>query len=211
MSITHTDELITLSAVQAVDLLRRGEISPLDLVDAAAARIDATEPQINALPTLCLERAREHAKAIMDGRRPPGALGGLPIAVKDLNDVAGVRTTYGSPIYADHVPTRSDIMVERLEARGAIVIGKSNTPEFGAGASTFNDVFGVTRNPWNTEKSVAGSSGGSAAALAAGQVWLATGSDLGGSLRTPASFNGIVGLRPSPGRVAYGPNRPGIP
>ncbi|MFO1353094.1 MAG: amidase family protein [Gammaproteobacteria bacterium] len=199
-------ELYRLSAEQAVDLLQRREISPLELVDAAAARIAATDQHLNALPTLCLERARDHAKAIVAGKRPRGMLGGLPIAVKDLTDVAGVRTTYGSPIYTHHIPVRSDILVERLEANGAIVIGKSNTPEFGAGASTFNEVFGKTRNPWNVEKSVSGSSGGSAAALAAGQAWLATGSDLGGSLRTPASFNSIVGLRPSPGRVPHGPS-----
>src|SRR5215470_15160421 len=144
----------------------------------------------------------ESASAVAPG---PGWLGGLPLAVKDLNDVAGVRTTYGSPIYADHVPARSDILVERLEERGAIVMGKSNTPEFGAGANAFNEVFGETRNPWNTALTCGGSSGGSAAALAAGQAWLATGSDLGGSLRTPASFCSVVGLRPSPGRVAHGP------
>jgi amidase len=202
-------ELCRLSAVEAVDLLKRGEVGPLDLIEAAARRIEATDGQINALPTLCLERARDHARRIMAEKREverPGAwLAGLPVAIKDLEDVAGVRTTYGSPIYADHVPDRSDILVERLESRGAIVIGKSNTPEFGAGASTFNDVFGKTRNPWNLDKSVAGSSGGSAAAVAAGQVWLASGSDLGGSLRTPAAFNAVVGLRPSPGRVAHGP------
>lgn len=200
--------LYRLSAEQVVELLRRGEVSPLELVEAAAARINATDEQLNALPTLCLERAREHARRLMQSKPaslPRGWLGGLPIAVKDLNPVAGVRTTFGSPIYANHIPTRSDYLVERLEARGAIVIGKSNTPEFGAGASTFNDVLGRTRNPWNTEKSVAGSSGGSAAAVAAGQVWLATGSDLGGSLRTPASFNGVIGLRPSPGRTVRGP------
>lgn len=194
-----------LSAVDAVDALQQNRLSPLELVEAAAERIAATNEILNATPTLCLERAREHARAIMDGRRPTGLLHGLPILVKDLNDVAGVRTTYGSPIYADHVPDRSDLMVERLESQGAIVLGKTNTPEFGAGASTFNEVFGKTRNPWNTVKSVAGSSGGSAAALAVGQAWLATGSDLGGSLRTPASFNSVVGLRPSPGRVASGP------
>ena len=206
---TMTDiptDLYRLSALQAIELLQRGEVSPLELVDAAADRIAATDAQINALPTLCLDRARDHARAIMAGQRPKGLLSGLPIAVKDLNDVAGVRTTYGSPIYNNHVPERSDILVERLEDNGAIVIGKSNTPEFGAGASTFNEVFGKTRNPWNVEKSVAGSSGGSAATLAAGQVWLATGSDLGGSLRTPASFNSVVGLRPSPGRVPHGPS-----
>ena len=202
--------LIALTARQAVDLLGRGEVSPLELVDAAAARIEATDGAINALPTLCLDRARDHARRIASGAagRPAAGpwLGGLPIAVKDLTDVAGVRTTYGSPAFADHVPERSDLLVERLEERGAIVIGKSNTPEFGAGANTFNEVFGETRNPWNTALTPAGSSGGSAAALAAGQVWLATGSDLGGSLRTPASFCSVVGLRPSPGRVAHGPS-----
>ena len=210
MSDTPNADLIRLTAVEAVELLRRGEVSPLELIDAAAARIAATDGLINALPTLCLDRARDRAQAIMasgGGDRPPGWLAGLPVAIKDLEDVAGVRTTYGSPIYADHVPARSDILVERLEANGAVVIGKSNTPEFGAGASTFNEVFGRTRNPWNTAKSVAGSSGGAAAALAAGQVWLASGSDMGGSLRTPASFNGVVGLRPSPGRVAHGPGQ----
>ena len=202
-------ELWRLSATDAVGRLHRGEVSPLELVEAAAARIEATDRHINALPTLCLERARDRARRMTDRPRPPAGeapwLGGLPVAIKDLEDVAGVRTTYGSPLFAEHVPTRSDLMVERLEARGAIVIGKSNTPEFGAGASTFNEVFGKTRNPWNTGRSVAGSSGGAAAALAAGQVWLATGSDLGGSLRTPASFNGVIGLRPSPGRVPKGP------
>ncbi len=134
-------------------------------------------------------------------------LAGLPIAVKDLNDVAGVRTTYGSPIFADHVPERSDILVETLEDNGAIVLAKSNTPEFGHGANTFNEVFGKTRNPWNTAMTCGGSSGGAAVAVATGQVWLATGSDLGCSLRTPAAFCSVVGLRPAPGRVARGPLR----
>ena len=197
-------ELWRLTATEAVGLLKRGEVSPLEMIDAAALRIEATDGALNALPTLCLERARDHAGRLM-AAGGDSLLAGLPIAIKDLVDVAGVRTTYGSPIYENHVPTRSDILVETLEANGAVVIGKSNTPEFGAGASTFNEVFGKTRNPWNTDKSVAGSSGGAVAALAAGQAWLATGSDLGGSLRTPASFCSVVGLRPSPGRVARGP------
>ena len=204
-------ELTALSAEQALALLERREISPLELVDAALERIEATDGALNAIPTLCSERARAHARRLMEapqeGSSPAGRLAGLPIAVKDLTDVAGVRTTYGSPIYQDHVPERSDLLVERLEERGGIVVGKSNTPEFGAGANTFNEVFGETRNPWNTALTPGGSSGGSAAALAAGQVWLATGSDLGGSLRTPASFCGVVGLRPSPGRVASGPRQ----
>jgi amidase len=163
--------------------VKRGEVSPLDLVEASLARIALTDGAIHAMPTLCAERARE-AAARSDTKSP---LAGLPIAVKDLEDVAGVRTTYGSPIYADHVPTCSDPMVDTLEAAGAIVVGKSNTSEFGAGANTYNQIFEDTRTPWNTALTAGGSSGGSAAALAAGQVWLATGSDLGGSLRTPAS------------------------
>ena len=118
----------------------------------------------------------------------------------------GVRTTYGSPIFSDNVPTKSDLLVERLENNGAIVIGKSNTPEFGAGGNSFNEVFPSTVTPWDTRMTAGGSSGGSASALASGEVWLATGSDLGGSLRTPASFCGVVGLRPSPGRIASGPS-----
>lgn len=199
-------DLIRLSAREIVQRLKAREITPLDLVDAAMARIQAVEGAINALPTLCEERARSAAESIMadstTARAHPGWLAGLPIAVKDLSDVKGVRTTFGSPIFANNISTQTDITVELLEQRGAIVLAKSNTPEFGAGANTFNEVFGKTRNPWNTALSCAGSSGGSAAALAAGEVWLATGTDLGGSLRTPASFCSVVGLRPSPGRVA---------
>ena len=195
------NDLTSLSARAAVAALRAGEVEPRDLVEAALRRIEAVDRSLNALPTICAERAL--ANAATAGRDTP--LAGLPIAVKDLTDVAGVRTTYGSLIYADHVPERSDILVERLEERGAVVIAKSNTPEFGAGGQTFNEVFPATRNPWDTTRTCGGSSGGSAVALASRQVWLATGSDLGGSLRTPASFCSVVGLRPSPGRIAHGP------
>jgi len=199
-------DVLRLSAREAVRLLRAGELHPRDLLEAALTRIAQVEAKVNALPTLCAERARSALQRLSEGRRDhPAWLAGLPIAVKDLTDVAGVRTTYGSTIYADHVPERSDILVERLEERGAIVIAKSNTPEFGAGANTFNEVFGKTRNPWDLSRTSGGSSGGSAVALACGEVWLATGSDLGGSLRIPASYCGVVGLRPSPGRVAHGP------
>ena len=199
-------DLWRLSACAAVELLRRGEVSPLDLIDAALARIAATNPKVNALVTLGEERARAQARRMMDlPVEARGLLAGLPVAIKDLNDVAGLRTTYGSPIFKDNVPARSDIMVETLEANGAIPLAMSNSPEFGAGANTFNEVFGETLNPWNTRLNCGGSSGGAAVALATGQVWLATGSDLGGSLRTPASFCSVVGLRPSPGRVAAGP------
>lgn len=204
-----SDELITMTATEAVARLRAGEISPLDLIDAAAARIAEVEPAINALPTLCLDRARDRAKALLANTRhtaagEPGDLAGLPLAIKDLNDVAGVRTTYGSPIFSDHIPATSHPLVERIESKGGIVIAKSNTPEFGAGGSTFNEVFGRTRNPWNTALTSGGSTGGGAAALAAGEVWLAHGSDHGGSLRRPATYCSVVGLRPSPGRVTNG-------
>ena len=195
------DALTSLSARDAVAALHAGEVEPRELVEAALRQIEERDGPLNALPTLCAERALTHAETV-DRRL---ALAGLPIAVKDLTDVAGVRTTYGSPIYADHVPKRSDILVERLEERGGVVLAKSNTPEFGAGGATFNEVFPTTRNPWDTGRTCGGSSGGSAVALASRQVWLATGSDLGGSLRTPASFCSVVGLRPSPGRVARGP------
>jgi amidase len=203
------DDLIKLTARAAVEKLKNREVSPLDLIAAAEARIAETDGVLNATPTLCLDRARAHAKRLMDS--PPADPGpqflhGLPIAIKDLNEVEGVRTTKGSPIFADHISPHSDYMVETLEANGAIVIGKSNTPELGAGSQTFNEVFGRTANPWNTSLTPGGSSGGAAAALAAGQVWLATGSDLGGSLRNPASFCSVVGLRGSPGRVAAGPS-----
>lgn len=197
--------LTRLSAREAVQLLEVGEVSPLELIDAALARIEQVEPAVNALPTLCPERAREKAKTLpVRPEDTRGWLAGLPVAIKDLMDVEGVRTTYASPIYADHVPTKSHRMVQRLEANGGVVLAKSNTPEFGAGGSTFNEVFGKTRNPWNTSLTCGGSSGGSAVALATGEIWLAHGSDHGGSLRKPGSFCSVVGLRPSPGRVTRG-------
>ena len=197
-------ELWRLTAVEAVRLLKRREVSPLELIDAAAGRIEATNPKINALVTLCYDRARDHARRVMSGKRPdtpPHYLHGLPIAVKDGTDVAGVRCTSGSRIYADRIAPASDVVVQRLEANGAVVIGKSNLPEFAAGGNTFNDVFGATLNPWDVRTTSSGSSGGSAAALAAGQVWLATGGDFGGSIRTPSSYCSTTGLRPSPGMV----------
>jgi amidase len=204
-----SDELIRMTAREAVARLCRGEITPLDLIDAAERRIAAVDGPVNALPTLCLERGREHAKALMAGRRreaegEPGWLAGLPVAIKDLTDVAGVRTTYGSPIFRDHIPAKSHPLVERIERRGGVVIAKSNTPEFGAGGNTFNEVFGRTRNPWNTALTCGGSTGGGAVALATGTAWLAHGSDHGGSLRGPATLCSVVGIRASPGRVTRG-------
>lgn len=195
--------LLHQSALALIAKLESGEITPLDCLDMLEDRIDAVDKDVNALPILCFERARTRAKALMQkpmGKR--GLLKGLPVAIKDLTEVEGVKTTFGSPIYANHIPAQSAPLIERLEAEGAIIYAKTNTPEFGAGANTFNEVFGATLNPWNTTRSAAGSSGGSAVALATGMAWLAHGSDLGGSLRNPASFCGIVGLRPSPGRVA---------
>jgi amidase len=201
------NELIAMSAREVVGRLNAGEITHAQVLDALEARVAAVDGPINALPTLCFDRARAHAAEIAARPVPErGLLGGLPVPIKDLEAVAGVRSTEGSPIYADRVPEASDFIVERLEAQGGVVYAKSNTPEFGAGASTFNEVFGRTRNPWNLGRSVAGSSGGAAAALVSGQAWLAQGSDMGGSLRNPASFCGVVGLRPAPGRVPKGPD-----
>ena len=198
-------DLIKKTATEIAALLEKNEVSPLELLDALESRIAEVNPQVNALPTLCFERAREHARKLMQlPVEERGVLGGLPVAIKDLEPVAGVRSTWGSTIYEDFIPEASDCMVDRLEDSGGVVYAKTNTPEFGAGANTFNDVFGRTTNPWNTSKSCAGSSGGSAVALATGMAWLASGSDLGGSLRNPASFCSVVGFRPSPGRVAHG-------
>ncbi len=202
--------LINKTATDIRQQLLSEDITPLDLLDAIESRIPEVEPAVNALPTLCFDRARDHAKDLM--KKPVserGMLAGLPVAVKDLDSVAGVRTTFGCTIFSDFVPTESDCIVDMVEAEDGIVYSKTNTPEFGAGANTFNEVFGKTYNPWDTSKSCAGSSGGSAVALATGTAWLATGSDLGGSLRNPASFCSIVGFRPSPGRVAHGGSGPG--
>jgi amidase len=197
-------DLIRLTATQAVGLLKSRQISPLDLIEAAARRIEDIDGKINALPLRFFDRARDAAKRLPSGpaesSSQPGWLAGLPIAVKDYNDVGGQATTFGSPIFKTNIPAFSDATVLILEESGAIPIAKSNVPEF-AGSNTFNPVYGATRNPWNLDRSAGGSSGGSAAALAAGMVWLATGNDLGGSLRIPASFCGVVGLRPSVGRV----------
>jgi amidase len=200
--------LCRLTATDAVTRLRKREVSSLELVDAAASRIEAIEPKINALPIRFLDEARDQAKVFRwEVRDHPGWLAGLPIAVKDYNDVAGQLTTYGSPIFAQNRPPNDDRTIATLRANGAIPLAKSNVPEF-AGSHTFNPVWGITRNPWNFSRTAGGSSGGAAAALAAGEVWLANGSCLGGSLRIPASFCGIVGLRPSPGVVPRGDGLP---
>src|SRR6266513_597653 len=202
-----TDQgLVQATACAIVDKLKSGEVTPLDLLDVLEQRIAEVDGKVNALPTLCFERARTHAKALM--KKPigdRGLLAGMPIPIKDLFNVEGVLNTQGSPIFKDTIAARSDIVVEHLEGNGAVVYAKSNTPEFGAGANTFNEVFGATLNPWDLSRSAAGSSGGAAVALATGTAWLAHGTDMGGSLRNPASFCGVVGMRPSIGRVAHSP------
>ena len=206
-----TNEFIKMTATQAVARLRSKEVSPLELVEASIERIETVDTKVNALPIHCFEQARAQAKSldVKAHAQNPKSLCGLPIAVKDYNDLGGALTTYGSPLFANNVAEQSDATVRQLENNGAIAVAKSNVPEW-AGGHTFNPVNGTTLNPWDMRKSAGGSSGGSAAALASGSVWLATGNDLGGSLRTPAAFNGIVGLRPGPGRVPRGTRLPAM-
>jgi amidase len=190
------------------DAVRRREISARELLELHLARIAERNPQLNAVVSLDEERARAGADAADEATARGGVLGplhGLPFAFKDTHDVAGWRTTYGSPLFADHVPDADDLVVERIRAAGAVTIGKTNVPEFAAGSHTFNPVFGTTLNPVDPTRSAGGSSGGAACALRAGMVPLADGSDMGGSLRNPASFCGVVGLRPSLGRVPSWP------
>jgi amidase len=196
------------TALQQADAVRRRVISARELLELHLARIQERNPQLNAIVSLDEDRARHGAAAADEHLArggPVGPLHGLPFAVKDTHDVAGWRTTYGSPLFADHVPERDDLVVERIRQAGAVLIGRTNVPEFAAGSHTVNRVFGTTRNPVDPTRSAGGSSGGAASALAAGMVPLADGSDMGGSLRNPASFCGVVGLRPSLGRVPTWP------
>lgn len=196
------------SATSLRHLVRTRQISALELLEATLARVEAVNPRLNAIVTLN-PRAADEARAV-DARlargEDPGPLGGLPAGIKDVTPVAGLRTTYGSPVCDDHVPDEDALVVSRLRAAGAVILGKTNCPEFAAGGNTFNDVFGRTRNPWDLSKSAGGSTGGGAAALAAGMIAIAEGTDLGGSLRIPASFCGVVGLRPSVGLVPTVPS-----
>jgi amidase len=179
----------------------------VEVLDACMARVEALNPTLNALVTLD-PRAHDEARALqrrIEAGEDPGILAGVPVGIKDVTEVAGLRTTYGSPLFADHVPGEDAEVVRRLRAAGALVVGKTNTPEFAAGGNTFNPVFGRTRNPWDPARSAGGSTGGGAAGLASGMFALAQGTDLGGSLRIPASFCGVVGLRPSVGLVPTWP------
>jgi amidase len=197
--------------ISAVEIARRvaaGELSPVEVVEAALRRVEEHNPRVNAIVTLN-PAAREDARRLerrLAAGEPPGALAGVPVGIKDVTPVRGLRTTFGSPLYRDYIPEEDALVVQRLRAAGAIILGKTNTPEFAAGGNTWNDVFGRTRNPWNPERSAGGSTGGGAAALATGMIALAEGTDLGGSLRIPASFCGVVGLRPSPGLVPTWPS-----
>lgn len=201
-------DLALLSAAEIRRRVAAREVSPVEVIEAALARIERLDPVLNAVVTRsprALDDARELERALAAGAEP-GPLAGVPVGIKDVTPVAGLRHTYGSPLYADHVATVDALVVERLRAAGAIVVGKTNTPEFAAGGHTFNDVFGPTRNPWDPRLSPGGSTGGGAAALASGMIALAEGTDLGGSLRIPASFCGVVGLRPSAGLVPTWPS-----
>jgi amidase len=196
-------------AVELAKLYRARKVSPLEVMQAALGRIDAVNPRVNAVVTLTREAALREARRATAALRRHAALPplfGVPVGLKDLTPTKGIRTTYGSKLFEDHVPEQDALVVERLRAAGAIVIGKTNTPEFGFGPNTFNAVFGATRNPWDLSRTSGGSSGGSAAALATGMCPLASGSDLGGSLRGPASFCGVVGFRTSPGLVPRYPS-----
>lgn len=197
-------EFLSLSAVELRRLIGAKRLSPVELLEASIQRIEALNPGINAVTATCFDRARGEAKAaeaaVMRGDSL-GMLHGLPTGIKDLEDTAGLLSTYGSPLYRDHVPAKDGAMVARVRAQGAIVVAKTNTPEFGAGANSRNPVWGATGNPFNPTLNAGGSSGGSAAALAVDMLPVCTGSDTGGSLRIPAAKCGVVGFRPSPGLV----------
>jgi amidase len=185
-------------------LIRAKKISSRELLNAHLKRIETVNPKVNAIVTLVADQATREAKAADEDAahgRWRGPLHGLPVAHKDLHETKGIRTTFGSPIFRDNIPTRDEIFIERMHHAGAITIGKTNTPEFGAGSQTFNKVFGATKNPYDPTKTCGGSSGGAAVALACGMIPLADGSDMGGSLRNPASFCNVIGLRPAVGRV----------
>jgi amidase len=202
-------EVVYRTAGELARLLRTRDLSAREVVQAHLDQVERVNPAVNAIVTLTADRAMAEARAC-DERIASGAvvgpLHGIPVVHKDTHDTAGIRTTYGSPLFAEHVPEQDELAVARLRAAGAITIGKSNVPEFGAGSHTFNPVFGATRNPYALTRSAGGSSGGSAAALASGMCPLAEGGDMGGSLRNPASFCNVVGFRPSPGRVPSWPN-----
>ncbi|HEY2906592.1 MAG TPA: amidase family protein, partial [Vicinamibacterales bacterium] len=193
-----------MSAIELAQLIRTKKLSAREALAAHLKQIERVNPKVNAIVTLVPDMAGDAAAKAdeMQARGEKlGALHGLPVAHKDLLETRGIRTTFGSPLYKDNIPAEDDIVVDRMRRAGAITIGKTNTPEFGAGSQTFNEVFGATRNPYDLTKTCGGSSGGAAVALACGLVPVASGSDTGGSLRNPAAFCNVVGFRPSIGRV----------
>ena len=198
------DKIWKMTACDVVDDLKKNKLSPEEVLDDLLLRYRQVNHLTNSMPTLCIERALTKLKRTNFSKKKP--LFGLPIPIKDSSLVSGVRSTIGSLAFKDFIPQSSDFIVKKIQDSGGIVYGKTNTPEFEAGASTFNDVFGITRNPWNLEKSVSGSSGGAASSVATGMAFLAQGSDFACSIRYPSSFCGVVGLRPTPGLIPYGPN-----
>ncbi|MBC8351635.1 MAG: amidase [Planctomycetes bacterium] len=206
------DELCFLSATELSSRIANRELAAREVLEVHLAQIERVNPTVNAIVTLLPDQAMEWAREAderMARGDELGPLHGLPIAHKDLVCTKDIRTTFGSPIYEDFVPEQDDLIIERLRQAGAITIGKTNTPEFGAGSQTFNKVFGATLNPYDTTKTCGGSSGGAAVALACGMIPIADGSDTGGSLRNPANFCNVVGFRPSPGRVPTWPKEMG--
>lgn len=193
------NDLCHYSASELAKLIREKRASAREVLEAHLAQIDRLNPQLNAIVTLVADQARAAAARADEAQARGESLGplhGLPVAHKDLVETRGIRTTFGSPIFQDYVPAEDAILVERLRQAGAITIGKTNTPEFGAGSQTFNRVFGATRNPYDVSKTCGGSSGGAAVALATGMVPIADGSDMGGSLRNPAAFCNVMDSAP---------------
>jgi amidase len=204
--------LCFLTAVELAQKIRSGEISAVETMEAHLAQIEKVNPQVNAivtlLPEMAMEEARKADEKLARGEEV-GPLHGLPVAHKDLVQTKGIRTTFGSLVYEDFIPEEDALLVERLREAGAILLGKTNTPEFGAGSQTFNKVFGVTKNPYDLSKTCGGSSGGAAVSVACRMLPFADGSDLGGSLRNPTNFCNVVGFRPSVGRVPSWPSESG--
>ena len=200
------NDLVSQPALTLARWLRSRKVSATEVVRAFIARIERVNPRLNAIVTFVPQQALAAARAMDRKREKPGPFYGLPIAYKDLVPTRGVRTTYGSLVYEKEVPRANHLVVDRLAAAGAILVGKTNTPEFGAGSQTFNKVFGATRNPYDLTKTCGGSSGGAAAAVAAGMLPFADGSDLAASLRNPGNYCNVVGFRPTPGRVPSWPN-----
>ena len=202
----QTSDICFLTAVEMAGLIRRKKLSAHEVMAAHLKQIERVNPNVNAIVTLVADQALENARNADESQARGTALGplhGLPVAHKDLVETAGIRTTFGSPIFKNYVPKQDAIIVERIKRAGAITVGKTNTPEFGAGSQTFNTVFGATRNPYDLSKTCGGSSGGAAVSLACGMIPIADGSDTGGSLRNPAAFCGVVGFRVAPGRVPH--------